>query len=62
MRPTASPSFVEAPWRPEYERLAVHYSSCPTCTAVDEDGVNLKLPCSEGDQVSDDYRQACRRA
>lgn len=62
MSASASSSLLDAPWLPQYERLAIHFSSCPTCTAVDKDGVNLGLACAEGERVSHEYRQACRGA
>lgn len=62
MSASTYPSPTPALWRPEYERLAVHCSSCRICTAVDEKGVNLKLPCAEGRQFSEEYRRACRSA
>ena len=48
-------------WPPEYERLAIHCTSCPTCTAVDSEGVNLNLPCNERTRLREEYRQARRR-
>ena len=57
MNGTAHPSPVDDPWSPEYERLTIHFSSCPTCTAVDEDGVNRNLPCVEGARVHAEHRQ-----
>ena len=60
MNTTASPSAAGAPWSPEYERLTIHCSSCPTCTAVDKAGVNLARPCAEGRRVSAEYRQSRR--
>ena len=49
-------------WLPEYERLAIHCTSCATCTAVDSEGANLNLPCAERARLREEYRQACRRA
>ena len=59
---TAHPSPVDDPWSPEYERLTIHFSSCPTCTAVDEGGANRNLPCAEGARVHAEYRQTRRGA
>jgi hypothetical protein len=52
------PSFVDAPWTDVYVRLANHCSTCVTCTTVDEEGVNLALPCAKADQLYEKYRQA----
>ncbi|MFF5958488.1 hypothetical protein [Streptomyces luteogriseus] len=58
MNNTASQSVVDAPWSPEYERLTIHFSACPRCTAVDQEGVNRKLTCAEGARVTAHFRQA----
>ncbi|MFE6408541.1 hypothetical protein ACFVOR_16580 [Streptomyces sp. NPDC057837] len=62
MSTATHPSPVTAPWGPEYELLAAHHTSCPTCTAVDDQGVNLNLPCAEGRRLSEEYRMARHRA
>ena len=53
-------SFVDAPWTDAYLRLANHCSTCATCTTVDDEGVNLALPCAKADQLYGRYRQAWR--
>ncbi|MFI7137180.1 hypothetical protein ACIBQ5_05255 [Streptomyces massasporeus] len=58
MNSTASVPPAGALWSPEYERLTIHGSSCPTCTAVDKVGANLALPCAEGVRVSAEYWQS----
>ncbi|MDQ1018627.1 hypothetical protein [Streptomyces afghaniensis] len=60
MSGTSYPSFVDAPWADAYARLAKHCSTCVTCTAVDEEGVNLELPCATADQLNEEFRQARR--
>lgn len=45
---------------PEYLDLLDHGTTCPTCTAVDEDGKNLGLPCEAGDRILQAYRQTLR--
>ncbi|WP_031104256.1 hypothetical protein [Streptomyces sp. NRRL S-146] len=60
MNTTASQPVSGTPWSPEYERLTIHCSSCPTCTAVDKEGANLARPCAEGRRVSAEYRQSRR--
>ena len=62
MNSTASPPPAGALWSPEYERLTIHFSSCPTCTAVDQEGVNRKLPCAKGARLNAEFRQTCRDA
>ena len=44
----------------EYLNLLQHGTTCPTCTAVDEGGKNLSLPCESGDQIVEAYRQTLR--
>jgi len=45
---------------PEYLDLLEHGTTCSTCTAVDEDGKNLSLPCELGDRIVEAYRQTLR--
>ena len=49
-------------WPSEYERLAIHCTSCATCTAVDSEGANLNLPCNDRTRLCEEYRQARQRA
>jgi hypothetical protein len=53
-------SFADAPWADAYVLLANHCSTCATCMTVDEEGVNLDLPCATADQLNEQYRQARR--
>lgn len=41
-------------------RLGEHSASCPTCLTRDDEGVNVNLPCAEGDRLYDAYRKARR--
>jgi hypothetical protein len=44
-----------------YVRLLDHGSTCRTCRArLPETGRNAELPCTEGGQVYEAYRQALR--
>ncbi|MDT0387791.1 hypothetical protein [Streptomyces dubilierae] len=56
---SASPT-VETPWWDAYVRLSDHCVTCPTCTAVDQQGTNLRLPCTTARQLSEEHRQAWR--
>ncbi|MFI6855975.1 hypothetical protein [Streptomyces sp. NPDC050416] len=60
MSGTPYPSFVDVPWADVYARLAKHCSTCVTCMAVDEEGVNLELPCATADRLNEEYRQGRR--
>lgn len=60
MNSAASPTAAGALWTPEYERLTIHGSSCPTCTAVDNKGFNRRLPCAEDERVAEAHRRAKR--
>jgi hypothetical protein len=60
MSGTPYPLFVDVPWADAYAWLAKHCSTCVTCMAVDEEGVNLELTCSTADQLNEEYRQARR--
>lgn len=43
-----------------YVALLDHGTTCPTCTAVDEGGKNLGLPCKAGARILQAYRQTLR--
>lgn len=45
---------------PEYQLLLTHSTTCRTCWAVDENGVNANLPCAAGDRIVEAYRQTLR--
>jgi hypothetical protein len=50
----------ETPERAALRRLGDHSAKCPACRAVDDQGANANLPCSEGDRLYDEWRMARR--
>ncbi|MET9757684.1 hypothetical protein ABZ016_01285 [Streptomyces sp. NPDC006372] len=58
MTGTVHPSFDDVPWATAFVRLANHSIACATCSAVDEQGWNLNLPCKAIDQLNEKYRQS----
>ncbi|MFD8233979.1 hypothetical protein ACFV20_19125 [Streptomyces sp. NPDC059696] len=45
---------------PEQAALWDHCLACPTCRAIDAQGVNLNLPCETAVRLTAEYRQARR--
>jgi hypothetical protein len=52
------PEAIAEPWWDEYGRFADHCIQCPTCKAVDDQGVNLGLSCAERDRLHEAFQQA----
>ena len=50
------------PWWSAFGLFADHCIQCPTCKAVDDQGVNLQLPCAEQDRLRVEYAQVRKEA
>ncbi|MFH8896687.1 DUF6415 family natural product biosynthesis protein [Streptomyces coeruleorubidus] len=56
-----SAGVAETPEQTAFVRWADHCVTCPTCRAMDDEGVNLGLPCETHDRLCDQYREARSR-
>jgi hypothetical protein len=56
-----SAGVAETPEQTAFVRWADHCVTCPTCRAMDDEGVNLGLPCETHDRLYDAYREARAR-
>jgi hypothetical protein len=59
---TQADSLQETPKQAALARFADHCATCRTCCAIDDEGVNLNLPCAEQNRLYEEYRQASRAA
>ncbi|MET9678815.1 DUF6415 family natural product biosynthesis protein [Streptomyces coeruleorubidus] len=56
-----SAGVAETPEQTAFVRWADHCVTCPICRAMDDEGVNLGLPCETQDRLHDQYREARSR-
>ncbi|WP_143645554.1 DUF6415 family natural product biosynthesis protein [Streptomyces swartbergensis] len=56
-----SAGVAETPEQTAFVHWADHCVTCPTCRAMDDEGVNLGLACETHDRLHDQYREARSR-